>query len=93
MRQRDAISLPVRCPFMGENTKWMLDDLAYLGITFDGETLYQSKRFPICEIYFNRLRDMGLLYPCYCSRAILVIFLAGCSVSYRSLQKVVCTTN
>lgn len=58
-----------RCPYMGENTKWMLDDLAYLGITFDGETLYQSKRFPIYEIYFNRLRDMGLLYPCYCSRA------------------------
>ncbi len=83
----------VRCPYMGENTKWMLDDLAYLGITFDGETLYQSERFPVYETYFNRLREKGLLYPCYCSRAILVIFLAGCSVSYRSLQKVVCTTN
>ncbi len=58
-----------RCPYMGENTKRMLDDLAYLGITFDDEPLFQSERFPIYETYFERLRKDGLLYPCYCSRA------------------------
>ena len=58
-----------RCPYMGENTKWMMDDLAYLGITFDAAPLFQSERFPIYETYFDRLRELGLLYPCYCSRA------------------------
>ena len=59
----------VRCPFMGENTKYMLDDLAWLGLTFDGEVLYQSERSEIYEGYFNRLQEKGLIYPCYCSRA------------------------
>lgn len=58
-----------RCPYMGENTKWMMDDLAYLGITFDGEPLFQSERFPVYESYFKRLEEQDLLYPCYCSRA------------------------
>lgn len=58
-----------RCPFMGENTKWLLDDLAYFGLTFDGEILYQSARFPVYERYFEALKTKGILYPCYCSRA------------------------
>ena len=58
-----------RCPFMGENTKWLFDDLAYFGLTFDGEILYQSKRFAVYETYFEMLKEKGLLYPCYCSRA------------------------
>ena len=37
-----------RCPFMGENTKYLLDDLAWLGMDFDGEVLWQSAR---TEIY------------------------------------------
>lgn len=59
----------VRCPFMGENTRYMLDDLAWLGLTFDGEVLYQSARSAIYEKYFDRLKEQGLIYPCYCSRA------------------------
>lgn len=58
-----------RCPFMSENTKWLLDDLAYFGLDFDGEALYQSTRFAIYEAYFKALEEKGLLYPCYCSRA------------------------
>ena len=58
-----------RCPFMGENTRYMLDDLAWLGLTFDGEVLYQSARSEIYESYFERLKAQGLIYPCYCSRA------------------------
>ena len=59
----------VRCPFMGENTRYMLDDLAWLGLTFDGEVLYQSERSEIYQTYFDRLVAKGLIYPCYCSRA------------------------
>lgn len=58
-----------RCPFMGENTKWLLDDLAWFGFSFDGEVLYQSERADVYETYFNVLREEGLIYPCYCSRA------------------------
>ena len=58
-----------RCPFMGENTKYMLDDLAWLGLTFDGEVLYQSERSEVYAGYFDRLKEQGLIYPCYCSRA------------------------
>lgn len=58
-----------RCPFMGENTKWMLEDLAYFGFSFDGEVLYQSARSEIYARYFEKLKENGLLYPCTCSRA------------------------
>lgn len=44
-------------------------DLAWLGLTYDTETPPQSTRTEIYRRYFERLRDMGLLYPCYCTRA------------------------
>lgn len=58
-----------RCPFMGENTKLMLDDLAWMGLAFDGKVLWQSQRSEIYEKYFSELEQKGLIYPCYCSRA------------------------
>ncbi len=58
-----------RCPFMGENTKYLLDDLAWLGLDFDGEVLWQSQRTAVYDEYFDKLDREGLLYPCYCSRA------------------------
>ncbi|MBE6555182.1 MAG: tRNA glutamyl-Q(34) synthetase GluQRS [Ruminococcaceae bacterium] len=58
-----------RCKDMGENTRWLLDDLAWLGIDHDGEVLYQSCRDEIYCHYFECLEKQGLLYPCYCSRA------------------------
>lgn len=58
-----------RCPFMGENTKLMLDDLAWMGLEFDGEVLWQSQRSEIYAKYFGELEEKGLIYPCYCSRA------------------------
>ncbi|MBE6690294.1 MAG: tRNA glutamyl-Q(34) synthetase GluQRS [Ruminococcaceae bacterium] len=58
-----------RCPFMGENTKYLLDDLAWMGLDFDGEVLWQSKRSEIYDTYCEKLNEKGLLYPCYCSRA------------------------
>ena len=58
-----------RCPFMGENTKYLLDDLAWMGMDFDGEVLWQSKRSEIYDEYYEKLKQEGLIYPCYCSRA------------------------
>ncbi len=58
-----------RCPFMGENTKYLLDDLAWLGLEWDGEVLWQSQRSEIYAAYFEKLAEKGSIYPCYCSRA------------------------
>ena len=58
-----------RCPFMGENTLLLMDDLAWLGIEHDGEVLWQSQRTEVYEGYFERLRQKELLYPCYCTRS------------------------
>ena len=50
----------------------IMDDLEWLGLTWDGEVTYQSKRQDIYEHYFELLRKEGLLYPCFCSRADLL---------------------
>lgn len=50
----------------------IMDDLEWLGLTWDGEVTYQSQRQDIYEHYFDLLRKDGLLYPCFCSRADLL---------------------
>ena len=45
------------------------DDLAWLGLDYDRETPAQSRRSAAYDTYFDRLREMGLIYPCYCTRS------------------------
>ncbi len=45
------------------------DDLRWLGLTWDRETPAQSTRGPVYDTYFEKLRQMELLYPCYCTRS------------------------
>ncbi len=45
------------------------DDLRWLGLDYDRETLPQSRRSAVYDVYFDRLAQMGLLYPCYCTRS------------------------
>lgn len=47
----------------------MYEDLAWLGLRFDGEVMVQSERFGIYGSALQRLRAMGLLYPCFCTRS------------------------
>ena len=47
----------------------LLDDLRWLGLTWDGEPVYQSDRLDLYEGAAARLRDRGLVYPCFCTRA------------------------
>lgn len=64
-----------RCP--RANADKLARDLEWLGLTWDegaycgadGYSYFQSNRFDIYAVYFNRLREAGLLYPCFCSRA------------------------
>jgi glutamyl-tRNA synthetase len=58
-------------------THRMLDDLRWLGLTWDEgpdcggpyAPYVQSERLDIYRAYLQRLSDAGLVYPCYCSRA------------------------
>ena len=47
----------------------ILDDLAWLGLHWDGPVLRQSARLPLYRACLDGLRARGLLYPCFCSRA------------------------
>ena len=45
------------------------DDLSWLGLTWDHEQQPQSLRSSVYDVYFEKLMDAGLLYPCYCTRS------------------------
>lgn len=45
-----------------------LEDLAWLGLTWDSEVVYQSARTGAYEAALRRLIDAGEAYPCTCSR-------------------------
>ncbi|MGN0998828.1 MAG: tRNA glutamyl-Q(34) synthetase GluQRS [Faecousia sp.] len=52
-----------------EYAELLREDLTWLGLTWDWETEPQSRRSRVYDRYFERLRDLGLLYPCYCTRS------------------------
>lgn len=52
-----------------EFAQTLRDDLRWLGLTYDRETPPQSQRSGTYDLYFERLREMELLYPCYCTRS------------------------
>ncbi len=47
----------------------MYEDLAWLGLRFDGEVMVQSERFGVYAAVLDQLRSLGLLYPCFCTRS------------------------
>ena len=53
----------------GEFAEVLRDDLGWLGLDYDRETAPQSQRSEVYDTYFDRLREMGLTYPCYCTRS------------------------
>lgn len=52
-----------------EFTAAILEDLAWLGLGWDGEPIVQSTRLPLYQAALDRLIADGLAYPCFCSRA------------------------
>jgi glutamyl-Q tRNA(Asp) synthetase len=44
------------------------EDLAWLGLDWDGPVWRQSERLPVYAAALERLRAMGVLYPCFCTR-------------------------
>ena len=47
----------------------MYEDLEWLGLHFDGEVMVQTRRFGVYQAVLDQLRQMGLLYPCFCTRS------------------------
>lgn len=43
-------------------------DLEWLGLVWDEEQTQQSRRTEAYREMFSRLEELGLVYPCYCSR-------------------------
>lgn len=52
-----------------EYADMLMDDLQWLGLEWDGEPCWQSRRGDIYAHYLQQLTDAGLTYPCYCTRA------------------------
>ncbi|MBR4016819.1 MAG: tRNA glutamyl-Q(34) synthetase GluQRS [Oscillospiraceae bacterium] len=53
----------------GEYAEVLRKDLQWLGLTWDLETPPQSSRSGVYDKYFRQLEELGLLYPCYCTRS------------------------
>lgn len=58
---------PVRC--RAEFTDAIVEDLAWLGLDWDGEVRVQSAHLPEYRRALDALSMRGLLYPCFCTRA------------------------
>lgn len=58
---------PARC--RPEYTDGILEDLAWLGLDWDGPARRQSEHLAEYRAALDRLDAMGLLYPCFCTRS------------------------
>jgi glutamyl-Q tRNA(Asp) synthetase len=58
---------PGRC--RPEFVDGIYEDLSWLGIGWDGEVLVQSERTQLYGDAIEQLREQGLVYPCFCTRA------------------------
>lgn len=45
------------------------EDLRWLGLDWDGPVERQSARLPLYRAALDRLRGLGVVYPCFCTRA------------------------
>jgi glutamyl-queuosine tRNA(Asp) synthetase len=49
-------------------TEAILEDLTWLGISWQSPVLYQSQRIPLYRAALDQLLKTGHIYPCHCSR-------------------------
>jgi len=52
-----------------EHVAGIVEDLGWLGLTWDGPVVRQSTRLALYEAALAWLRAQGLLFPCFCTRA------------------------
>jgi glutamyl-Q tRNA(Asp) synthetase len=68
---------PGRC--RPEHDAAILEDLAWLGLDWDGPVRRQSEHLADYTGALDRLRGMGLVYPCFCTRADIAREIAAAS--------------
>jgi glutamyl-Q tRNA(Asp) synthetase len=52
-----------------EHVQGIIEDMDWLGLDRDGPVVFQSARLGLYAAALERLKAMGLLYPCFCTRA------------------------
>lgn len=52
-----------------EHVSGIFEDLRWLGLDWDGEPVVQSGRTAAYEQALGELRRLGVIYPCFCTRA------------------------
>lgn len=60
-----------------EHVDSIIEDLAWLGLDWDGEILFQSERLDLYAAALDRLKSAGLVYPCFCTRAAIAAEIAS----------------
>jgi glutamyl-Q tRNA(Asp) synthetase len=53
------------------------EDLAWLGLAWDGPVLRQSRRLLLYREALDRLKARGLVYPCFCTRSAIAAEIAA----------------
>ncbi len=52
-----------------EHVDGIIEDLTWLGVEWDADIVFQSQRLAFYDDALDRLRQMRLVYPCFCTRA------------------------
>jgi glutamyl-Q tRNA(Asp) synthetase len=73
LRQEDIDTSRVREEFYGK----IEEDLKWLGFDWDGEILRQSDRQAAYTTALETLKEMGLAYPCFCTRKDIQVALSA----------------
>jgi glutamyl-Q tRNA(Asp) synthetase len=60
-----------------EHVDAIIEDLAWLGLEWDGEIIFQSERLSLYAEALGRLKAAGLVYPCFCTRAAIAAEIAA----------------
>jgi glutamyl-Q tRNA(Asp) synthetase len=60
-----------------EHVDSVIEDLAWLGIEWDGEIIFQSERLDLYREALDRLKAAGLVYPCFCTRSAIAAEIAA----------------
>lgn len=55
----------------------IVEDVAWLGLAWDGPVLRQSQRLDHYAAALDRLKAAGLVYPCFCTRAAIAAEIAA----------------
>jgi len=60
-----------------EHVDGIIEDLAWLGLRWDGRLVFQSARLAMYAEALARLKAEGLVYPCFCTRSAIAAEIAA----------------